>query len=114
MDMNANRASDARSGSTTGRDGPRAASGKGEPSEPSLVGPHGVDDAALDAYTYGLLDPRAGVAGENLPLLGAATLGIEVTVPELARRCGLGNIDPQHGAASVSERRGRRRPSKPA
>ena len=51
----------------------------------------------LDAYTYGLLDPRAGAAGENLPLLGATTLGIELTVPELLLRCGLGNIDPQHG-----------------
>ena len=51
----------------------------------------------LDAYTYGLLDPRAGAAGKNLPLLGATTLGIEVTVPELLLRCGLGNIDPQHG-----------------
>ena len=56
-----------------------------------------ADRDGLDAYTYGLLDPRAGAAGENLPLLGATTLGIEVTVPELARRCGLGNIDPQHG-----------------
>ena len=63
----------------------------------------GPEDAALDAYTYGLLDPRAGAAGggdgggENARLLGPTTLGIEVTVPELARRCGLGNIDPQHG-----------------
>ena len=95
--MNVNTVTDARSGSTTGRGGPRAASGKGEPSEPSLAGPPGTDDAALDAYTYGLLDPRVGAAGDNLPLLGATTLGIEVTVPELARRCGLGNIDPQHG-----------------
>ena len=54
----------------------------------------------LDAYAYGLLDPKAGAAGENLRLLGAATLGIEVTVPELARRCGLGNIDPQHGGGA--------------
>ena len=51
----------------------------------------------LDAYVYGLLDPAVGAAGDNLRLLGATTLGIEVTVPELARRCGLGNIDPQHG-----------------
>ena len=54
--------------------------------------------AGLDAYAYGLLDPRVGASGRNLALLGAATLGIEVTVPELARRCGLGNIDPQHGS----------------
>ena len=51
----------------------------------------------LDAYTYGLLDPRAGAGGENQHLLGATTLGIEVTMPELALHCGLGNIDPQHG-----------------
>ena len=50
----------------------------------------------LDTYTYGLLDPRAGVSGENLRLLGATTLGIEVTAPDLARACGLGNVDPQH------------------
>ena len=54
----------------------------------------------LDAYTYGLLDPRAGADDENLSLLGATTLGIEVTVPELAYRCGLGNIDPQHGGGT--------------
>ena len=60
--------------------------------------PSGTKDAALDAYAYGLLDPRAGASGENLSLLGAATLGIEVTVPELAHRCGLGNVDPQHGS----------------
>lgn len=61
------------------------------------------EDADLDAYTYGLLDPRAGAAGKNLPLLGATTLGIEVTVPELARHCGLGNIDPQHGGGTDVE-----------
>ena len=58
--------------------------------------------AGLDAYAYGLLDPRAGAAGENLRLLGAGTLGIEVTVPELARGCGLGNIDPQHGGGCTA------------
>ena len=53
--------------------------------------------SSLDAYRYGLLDPTIGAVGKNLRLLGSATLGIEVTVPHLARRCGLGNIDPQHG-----------------
>lgn len=58
-------------------------------------------------FRYGLLDPRVEEAlpleireaaeQQNGPLLGAGTLGIEVTVPALARRCGLGNIDPQHG-----------------
>ena len=56
--------------------------------------PGGTD---LDAYAYGLLDPRVGAFGENLRLLGSTTLGIEVTAPELARACGLGNVDPQHG-----------------
>ena len=53
--------------------------------------------AALNPYTYCLLGPRVGVAGDNLPLLDASSLGIEVTVPGLARRRGLGNIEPQHG-----------------
>jgi hypothetical protein len=43
-------------------------------------------------YRHILLDPRAGAAG-SLP---ADTLGIEVTIPALARACRLGNIDPQH------------------
>ena len=91
---------DDRADPSTGRDTLSAASGEGErstdpqPSSPSLSEP---EDAALDAYTYGLLDPRTGAAGEYLSLLGAKTLGIEVTVPELARLCGLGNVDPQHG-----------------
>jgi hypothetical protein len=59
------------------------------------------------SYRHGLLDPRiedglpphlrAAAEAANAPLLGPRTLGIEVTVPALARRCGLGNIDPQHG-----------------
>ena len=91
---------DDRADPSTGRDTLSAASGEGEgstdlqPSSPSLSEP---EDAALDAYTYGLLDPRIGAAGDNMPLLGATTLGVEVTVPELARLCGLGNVDPQHG-----------------
>src|SRR6185312_7578418 len=32
----------------------------------------------------------------NDSILGAHTLGIEVTLKMFARRCGLGNIDPQH------------------
>ncbi len=49
-------------------------------------------------YGFGLL--RLGVSVDvlehNDKLLGALTLGIEVTKEELARRCGLGNVDPQH------------------
>lgn len=51
-------------------------------------------------YTYALLDPRRSpeAHAHNDEILGdgATVLGIEVTVPELAARCGLGNIDPQH------------------
>lgn len=49
-------------------------------------------------YCPGLLDPRPGEAAEraNARHLGPTTLGIEVTEPRLAARCGLGNIDPQH------------------
>lgn len=56
----------------------------------------GAQTSCLEIYNYGLLDPAAGASGVNLQLLGATTFGIEVTVPELARHCGLGNIDPQH------------------
>jgi hypothetical protein len=31
----------------------------------------------------------------------STTLGIEITVPEVATRCGLGNLDGQHGTGSV-------------
>ena len=43
-------------------------------------------------YNFGLLDPRSN----NDALLGDNTLGIEITRSDLAERCGLGNIDPQH------------------
>lgn len=52
-------------------------------------------------YTYGLLDPRPGA--DNSGLLGGRTLGIEVTVPELANGCQLGNLDPQHGDGDGSQ-----------
>ena len=49
-------------------------------------------------YRFGLLKPSraAGAETHNAPLLGRCTLGIEVTEVELAARCWLGNIDPQH------------------
>jgi hypothetical protein len=54
-------------------------------------------------YRFGSLAPvRSPGAGPiNQRLLGAATLGIEVTEPELALQCGLGNLDPQHGPDGV-------------
>ena len=81
----------------TAHDGSLSATDGGRP----LVGvAPDAGETVLDAYTYGLLDPRPGAAGENRSLLGTTTLGIEVTVPELARGCGLGNIDPQHGGGA--------------
>lgn len=49
-------------------------------------------------YQFATLDPRPIPAATeaNAKVLGANTLGIEVTVPALAAQCGLGNIDPQH------------------
>ena len=49
-------------------------------------------------YLYGLLNPNiSGWAREhNNGWLGPNTLGIEVTSIIHAKRCGLGNIDPQH------------------
>lgn len=49
-------------------------------------------------YRFALLYPAQHPrAGKNEELLGPSTLGIEVTEPALAARCGLGSIDPQHG-----------------
>lgn len=47
---------------------------------------------------FGILHPsRHPRADANEAWLGPLTLGIEVTEPTLAARCGLGNMDPQHG-----------------
>ncbi|WP_433363919.1 hypothetical protein [Streptosporangium sp. CA-115845] len=49
-------------------------------------------------YTYAALDlrrtPEAATA--NDAILAGPVLGVEVTIPALAARCSLGNIDPQH------------------
>lgn len=49
-------------------------------------------------YQYGYVKPQRARGAEvhNAAWLGPRTLGIEVTELELAARCGLGNIDPQH------------------
>jgi len=56
-------------------------------------------------YRYGVLSK--GQTEEdcrrNGLLLGENTLGIEVTIPVFAEKCGLGNIDPQHGNGAVRE-----------
>lgn len=56
-------------------------------------------------YTPALLDPRKGdeAAKHNEAIFASGkVLGIEVTVPALAARCDLGNIDPQHSGGDVS------------
>ncbi len=57
-------------------------------------------------YQTALLMPtRApGAEAHNASLLGPETLGVEVTEPALAARCGLGNIDPQHSADAPQPR----------
>lgn len=49
-------------------------------------------------YSYTIVDPRPASREAELKRLAATpnVLGIEVTVPELAAACGLGNLDPQH------------------
>lgn len=49
-------------------------------------------------YKFATLDPRPGA--DNSAVLGYQTLGIEVTIPALAEKCGLGNLDPQHSGTS--------------
>lgn len=52
----------------------------------------------LSPYRFGLVWPsRHPKASETMSLLGPRTMGIEVTDPDLAMQCGLGNLDPQHG-----------------
>lgn len=55
-------------------------------------------------YRYELLSTDVSEAGDrrNDALLGESTLGVEVTSPALAARCGLGNIDPQHSGGGGS------------
>ena len=63
----------------------------------------------MPMYLYGLLRKDVSPEAErhNDEWLGPNTLGIEVTSDYLARRCGLGNIDPQHqvngGSSAIEE-----------
>lgn len=45
-------------------------------------------------YNFAALDPRT--SNEDILSSGPGVFGIEVTVPALADRCTLGNLDPQH------------------
>lgn len=54
-------------------------------------------------YRLALLDPRPAKRAETLEFLAATpVLGVEVTVPELAAACQLGNLDPQHAGQDAS------------
>jgi len=59
----------------------------------------------LHDYTYGTIDPRpipeAQAANEKLFANQNGVLGIEVTIPAYAKKCSLGNIDPQHSEGNV-------------
>lgn len=58
---------------------------------------------AAPPYRFAVLAPaRHLAAAGNWALLGPTTLGIEVTDPELACQCGLGNLDPQHGVGATA------------
>ncbi len=56
------------------------------------------------SYKYGVLKTEISSEADkhNDALLGECALGIEVTVPTFASRCGLGNLDPQHGEKKES------------
>lgn len=53
------------------------------------------EQAKFVAYDVALLDPRPNANNDKL-FEGADVYGVEVTVPALAARCNLGNLDPQH------------------
>lgn len=61
---------------------------------------------AHNYHKYAILDPRpTPEAKEHNEKIFASgpVLGIEVTIPELANRCDLGNIDPQHTDKNSNE-----------
>lgn len=58
-------------------------------------------------YQFATLDPRnipAAAAANDKVFANQPVLGIEVTVPQLAARCELGNIDPQHSSGGDANR----------
>lgn len=59
------------------------------------------NDEETTVYHFAVLDPRNIPAAQqaNQEIINAAdggVYGVEVTVPEIAARCDLGNLDPQH------------------
>jgi hypothetical protein len=58
----------------------------------------------MATYNFDLLDPRPAGAEKNDEIFAreGGVFGIEVTIPTLAERCGLGNLDPQHSGQDAS------------
>lgn len=61
----------------------------------------------VPVFQFAILDPRpieqAVVANEQIfANAQGGVLGVEVTVPKLAEKCTLGNIDPQHSEGDIS------------
>jgi hypothetical protein len=57
-------------------------------------------------YTFALLDPRpidaAKQSNDSIFSSNKKILGIEVTISALAKKCNLGNLDPQHSDRDIS------------
>ncbi|MBD3156390.1 hypothetical protein GF369_01035 [Candidatus Peregrinibacteria bacterium] len=80
----------------------------GEYIECPTIGQAAESIEILRKYHFELLDPRPGARfpqakQHNDTVLSKPVLGIEVTVPELAERCSLGNIDPQHTEGNIEK-----------
>ncbi len=76
---------------------------------PEVFGSRSIEASPETArYSFGVLDPRPedrypDAKEHNEAIFGGKrVLGIEVTIPALAQRCALGNIDPQHTGSDVS------------
>jgi hypothetical protein len=54
----------------------------------------------MKKYTFAVLDPRnnpVAIEANEKVFAEGSVMGIEVTIPALAEKCLLGNVDPQHG-----------------
>lgn len=61
----------------------------------------------MNTFRFAVLDPRnlpAATAANDAIFASGPVLGIEVTIPALAARCMLGNIDPQHSGQQDADK----------
>ena len=57
----------------------------------------------MSPYDFAVIDPRPGARDATLALVtDRATLGIEMTVPNVAAACSLGTLDPQHTDGDIA------------